>query len=365
MSEYQLELKQLVSYPRCRIYRQFIQSLISDRNIRVSGGSGLFHYTVLSCYANFRTSYRRIGGICYTIFPGEWLCSLDEMAEWFRVRFRRQVLAILKDLQDRHLIQYTVLGHGKLVKYRILGWQKHNLVLEYNAPCQKDTGFFFLPVATAAELIGAKRPSEMDVLLDLWINTVYNEAQVQGSEVGPVVYMRNGTGSPLISYAELARRWGISKATVGRYLSKLSDLGYITCTSFPGTHGSVIYLQNYLSTMFQISDVMLDKDEIAMALNIKLELDDSVANSVDTVSNSNEDIIVQKVEQVLFAQGFPCLSCSKIRCKLLPLSDGCGNDVLGLPSLGDRFLLEYQCDSKKLAAFTLLLRPVQRKEIHT
>ena len=31
MSEYRLELKQIVDYPRCRIYRQFIQNLISDR----------------------------------------------------------------------------------------------------------------------------------------------------------------------------------------------------------------------------------------------------------------------------------------------------------------------------------------------
>ena len=44
MSEYQLELKQIVDYPRCRIYRQFVQSLITDRNIRASRGSGLFYY---------------------------------------------------------------------------------------------------------------------------------------------------------------------------------------------------------------------------------------------------------------------------------------------------------------------------------
>lgn len=42
MSEYTLEIKQIVDYPRCRIYRQFVQALIADRSIRVSGGSGLF-----------------------------------------------------------------------------------------------------------------------------------------------------------------------------------------------------------------------------------------------------------------------------------------------------------------------------------
>lgn len=39
MSEYQLEIKQIVDYPRCRIYRQFIQNLMADRSIRTSGGS--------------------------------------------------------------------------------------------------------------------------------------------------------------------------------------------------------------------------------------------------------------------------------------------------------------------------------------
>ncbi len=87
MSEYRLELKQIVDYPRCRIYRRFIQNLISDRSIRVGGSSGLFYFTVLCSYANFRTSYKRINWISYIIYPGEWLCRVNEVAEWFRTRF--------------------------------------------------------------------------------------------------------------------------------------------------------------------------------------------------------------------------------------------------------------------------------------
>ena len=102
MSEYQLEIKQIVDYPRCRIYRQFVQSLIADRNIRTNGGSGLFYYTVLSSYANFRTSYKRIGGINYTVYPGEWLCELKELTEWFHFRFGRQAISVLNDLQAWH-----------------------------------------------------------------------------------------------------------------------------------------------------------------------------------------------------------------------------------------------------------------------
>ena len=84
MPTYQLQIKQVVDYPRCRIYRQFVRFLMEDRSIRVSGGSGLFYFTVLCSYANFRTSYRRIDGISYTVYPGEWVCTLKELSQWFR-----------------------------------------------------------------------------------------------------------------------------------------------------------------------------------------------------------------------------------------------------------------------------------------
>ena len=40
--DYQLEIKQTVDYPRCRIYREFIRTLMEDRNIRTNGSSYLF-----------------------------------------------------------------------------------------------------------------------------------------------------------------------------------------------------------------------------------------------------------------------------------------------------------------------------------
>ena len=268
MSEYKLEIKQLVSYPRCRIYRQFIRMLLSKRDIRIGSHAGLFHYAVLCSYANFRTSYKRIDGISYIVYPGQWLCTTSELAQWFRVRFQYQALAILKELQDRHVITFTRLGHGKLVKFHITNWHQHNCALDYNAPCQKDTGFFFLPGTIANELISHGRCSEMDALLDLWVNTVYNDKQVEGSDIGPVAYIRNGTGCPLISYTDLALRWGVSKSTAGRYLQKLQSLDFINIVTFAGSRGTAIYLRRFLSTMFEISDVLVDKDEVAMALNI-------------------------------------------------------------------------------------------------
>ena len=41
-------------------------------------------------------------------------------------------------------------------------------------------------------------------MLDLWVSAIYNDNQVQGSDLGPVVYFRNGTGNPLVTYTESA-----------------------------------------------------------------------------------------------------------------------------------------------------------------
>lgn len=347
MSEYHLEIKQVVDYPRCRIYRQLIRELMQDRGIRTGGSPGLFCYTVLCSYANFRTSYRRIDGISYTIRPGEWLCGLQEVKEWFRTRFQYQAMEILDWLQERHLITYSLLNHGKLVRYQITGWHKHNRVLEYNAPCQKDTGFFFLPISVAADLAGMTRCSEMDALLDLWIHTVYNDEQVTGSESGPVVYLRNGTGNPVLCYAELAERWGVSKATAGRYVKKLEELGYVTVMSFPGSQGSAVYLNNYLSMMFEVSDVLLDKEEAAMTLHVKLSMPEEegsgVSESESGVSESYMEEAVRKVGEILSLQGFPCHYCPWMQYKLLPLSDCEGIYDRRENRKGDRRLLVMSC----------------------
>lgn len=366
MSEYQLELKQIVDYPRCRIYRQFVDLLIKDKSIRVGGTSGLYYYTMLSCFANFRTSYRRIDGISYTIYPGEWLCRISDLNEWFRVRFHHQAFAILQELQKHNYITYSILGRGKLIKYKIKGWCKYNRVLDYNAPCQKDSGFFFLPVSAANELVGIGRCSEMDAVLDLWINTVYNDTQVKGSDTGPVVYLRNGTGNPLVAYAELAERWGISKATAGRYMRKLQEHDYVSMVSFPGTYGTVIYLQNYLSTMFQISDVLIDKDEVAMALEIPVScpnsaMETSESDNKNSGSESHIEIIIQNVSKLLSAQGFPCFSCPKIEYKLLPLSADCRNVILSTGKIENQadqhFELIISCKgSSEIFRFDIWLR---------
>ena len=143
----------------------------------------------------------------------------------------------------------------------------------------------------------------------------------------------HGAGCPL----------GLSRATVGHILKKLAALDYLSLMSFLGRHGSVIYLQKYLSTMFEISNVMVDKEEVAMTLNIRLELPQEnsagldapaleheviVSDELASVSKSHIEIILQKMSQILMSQGISCFSCPLSRYKLYPLSGDCQEDLL-------------------------------------
>lgn len=339
---YQLEIRQIVDYPRCRIYRDFLRNLMGDTDIRTNGNSYLFYYMILCSYANFRTSYRKLEGISYLVGPGEWICTTAELSEWFRTRFHHQAVSIMDFLQSQHYLTYIRLGRGNLIKFQITGWRKNNTALDYNYPCLKDVGFFFFPISAVHELISMGKCSEMDIVLDLWIHAIYNDEQVQGSDIGPVVYFRNCTGNPLISYTELGLRWGISKATVSRILNKLQNKEYLSLVSFTGRHGSVIYLCNYLSTMFSISDVMIDKEEISMTFQVPVNLPnniapddstitdeqitindgcDSVSSNSSCVSNSHIRMMVQKVARILAAQGVSCCECPRTQYKLYSLSD--------------------------------------------
>ena len=379
MKEYQLEIKQTLDYPRCRIYREFVHTLLADRKLRLNSTSHLFHYTILCCYANFRTSYLRLDGTTYTIRPGEWICRITDLLDWFRVRFQHQAMTILGALQQLHLITYTRLGRGNLIKYHISYWHRHNPILDYNCPCHKDTGFFFIPLTVLSRLIGSSRASEMDIVLDLWLCTIYQDERVLGSDIGPVVYYRNGTGNPLISYNELSLRWKRSRSSVGRLLKKLSDCGYLSLFSFPGRCGSVIYLSNYLSVMFQVSDAVILKEEVAFSLKLHVSLPDGsgaetiphqepqisvhVADGSGSVPERHIILIARKVSEALAAQGLPCFRCKQAHIKLSTLSGDCvekGSSSPPLPAQKTMALTLCCVSGEQSYRFLVIVTPIER-----
>lgn len=348
--QYQLKIQQLVTYSRCRIYRKFLKNLSDDKNIRTNGSSYLYYFMMLCSLANFRTSQVCVDGIKYSIAPGEWMMPIRELMTLLRKKTEKSTIEILENLQKSHYLQYSISCHRKYVKFKIADWSKFNSTIEATAPCTKDSGFFFFPYKMVSEFIGKGKCSEMDILLDLWLNAIYNDERIAGSDVGPVVYYRNGTHSPLTGYEDLGKRWGISKSTAGRILRKLEENSYIKLVAFPGKYGTAIYLQNYLSTMFNISDITIDKEEVALALNIRINIpeetsentiemieelldsacqncentitDDqiSVPETVGCVPESHLRKIVRKTAKVLCLQGLTCASCTHARYHLSHLS---------------------------------------------
>ena len=132
--------------------------------------------------------------------------------------------------------------------------------------------------------------------------------------------------------------------------------------------------------MFQISDVMIDKEEVAMILNIKLELPDEaesgdnqpvpeynvcVSNELSSVSKAHIEIILRQMAKVLSAQGIPCFECPKSQYKLYPLSNACMEESLirarGISE--SRIGLAVLCgDGKQVCTFELTLSPCAEME---
>ena len=342
---YTLEIKQIVDYPRIRIHRELIQKLLADESLSRRGDCHLFSFMVLCSYANFRSSRLRIDGVSHLIGPGEWICSLREMAGWFGCSRLYQATAILEELVQGGFLTFRMLPGTKLVRYRILNWGTFNTVLEYECRCQKDCGFFFFPISFGKRLMEDKRCSERDILMDLWLNTIYKDERIKGSEIGPVVYFRDGSDDPLTSCSSLALRWGVSKTTASRILARLDRLGYLNVLTFPGRHGTILYLENYLSVMFQISDLPINKEEVALRLQLKAGRtteESCVPSEKISVSKHIMLELLPKLLQSLAAWGFFCCSCKKKSAKLYPLSAAC-----------DRWMLEVSCKSRMASADSL------------
>ena len=343
---YQLEIKQLLKFRHCRIYRKYIRNLMRDMNLKTKGSSYLFFYVILCSYANFRTSYTRIESNYFTVYPGHWVCKVNEVTEWFRLKSRKQTFAVLDTLTEAGLITYKMYHNDKIINFKIRGWKASNVVLEYNAPCQKDEGFFFFPIANALKLVDGSKCSEADMLMDIWLNTILNDLEVKGSHLGPIAYFRGIRDSAMISNSELAKRWGISRTTVFRVLKKFEEMNFIDVIHFTGTSGSVIYTKNYMETMFEVEDMYIDRGEVVAVFETVERIQPEVVEetivfteedfSAEINGGSKEEFtgaklivkrMVSKVREQLINKGFSELQSKSAIYKLSSLSLDCKGDI--------------------------------------
>src|SRR5699024_10578236 len=129
---------------------------------------------------------------------------------------------------------------------------------------------------------------------------------------------------PLVSCAVLAKRWGVSKATVHRVLKKFEQLSLVAVHRYPGKRGSVIVMQGYLSTMFSVEDTCPTRQALAAEIERPAQKDtecpvESAAVGTgesttfhwpaDAVSKPDIRLILENLRNSLFASGFRCSAC--------------------------------------------------------
>lgn len=312
MPNYQLEVRQHESYPRCRLDRDFFLDLLNNRGIRTNGCPGLFAFTALCSLTSFEKTRLNLEGITYDVLPGECVCPVRELTSIWRLHTRRQTLNLLDKLAEKGLAKHTLLNQGRVVKIVLPDWPRANFILREDCPNQRPNGHFSLPAAIASDLITTAKCSEMDILLDLLLSGVYRDSRVKSSFINPVVYFRNDTCRTTVTEYDLAERWGRPRAVVRYTLRKFENAGYITQKTFPGCAEMLIHLEGSLSNAFQLSDALVDKDELPLVMCVPFSLRENELPSMG-------DIITNKTLHLLSLHGVGCAECPKCTYKLYPL----------------------------------------------
>lgn len=123
----------------------------------------------------------------------------------------------------------------------------------------------------------------------------------------------------MVTYEDLCGRWGLSRMAVRRILLKLERAGFITLRGSPGCPELLIYLAGELAASFQISDILVDKDELPMKILVQFPV------SGDDLPNI-KGMMAERVLQLLDIQGIRCAKCHRCTCELylLPRTPAAG-----------------------------------------
>ena len=284
--------KQLVSFPKVRIQKEWFRYFNNHKDFRNEGTLHLFSLMALYSYADFRSNRREIDGQIYLESPGQWICKASALPRILRAHSKEEALKLMDYFRDAGLLDFEMLDADTgLLRFSIADWSKHCIHLNYNYYSYKGSGFFFFPLPVGRQLLKAARRSgprlfsELDAIMDLWLHTILNDEKVAGSEFMPVVYYKNMNGQPLLSYSYLAKRWGWSKSRVGRFVLRLEESGLISRVSFSSSRGTVISMCRYREMIYGEDCEKLNLSRIGEILGI--------AEAVEPIEESDIEMNVQ------------------------------------------------------------------------
>ena len=363
MSTYQLEITQIVDYPRYRVSRKFIKRLMRDRHIRTFGGSGLFYYLILCAHANQND--------CFLLGDGMFVFK-SRVQTWFRVYAHQEVIRILDNLEKLKLITYD--HYGQFFKFNFSADEMAGSSCLGNNQRKESSDYFFLPMSVANELISTGPYSDADILLDLWLHSAYNDQRIESSTASPIAYIKNDTNSLLLTYSFLSARWGISEDEIKKIITIYEDLDYIYTTHFPEHNGIAIYQKEHFAKAFQESAMTIDRAEIPMSQQTGIFLSDDEPNSrkisfvkdrifipkdvSEMAKPQHLEAIIKKVLSYLSSQEISCHKCSQayFELSLLPTLPKIVQLLPRSNSLTEyKLMLKVCCGHKTLFVFNLEL----------
>lgn len=117
--------KQLVSFPRVRIRRNWFRVFNDRKDFRNEGTLHLFSLVSLYSYANFRSNTRNVAGRMYQEGPGEWTCKLSALPRILRAHCKAHALEIMDYFQESGFLTYRITDEEQgVLQFKLAGWHE-------------------------------------------------------------------------------------------------------------------------------------------------------------------------------------------------------------------------------------------------
>lgn len=238
--------KQRLNYHLHKVSRKFVFEII--KNFTNLHGCGLFAYVSLLAHANSNFK-KRIKAVYAWVKGNE-----KYFKKILNVKNKKEVFRQLDVLKDVGLINYRI-KDDEIIVFMLEGTvdidcapPRKKIIAQY-AAIKSHTGYFFVNENNVDDLI--KRSdfySEADILVDLWLNTIFNDKDVDLSTT-PIVYLDENRNNPemniSVTTAQLSRRWGCSYGRVNKLLKKIESQQLIQIYILPNI-GTVIFNKAYI-----------------------------------------------------------------------------------------------------------------------
>lgn len=238
---------QLLSYHLHKVPRKFIFE--TGKTFSNLHSCGLFSYCALltnSC-SHFRKTEK-------TVFA--WLKGpLKYYGKIMGLKTEKQILQQFEILKAAKLINYRV-KEGEYIVFLLEGtvdtfktYTRKEVIAQY-AAIKTHSGYVFVNETNIKELLNnASFYSEADAMVDLWLNTIYNDLNLPISE-NPIVYLDEDREKEWenvnVTTKELSKRWGCSFGRVNKLLKKMVEADFIDVFILPNI-GSVIFNKAYFT----------------------------------------------------------------------------------------------------------------------